>query len=133
MDLWQINPLLIDHRSMLHHYTFPLPVDHRSMLHHYTSPANWPYIHATLLYHIIRSFICNMKRPSVKQSIKWQVCSNFQMKCPDKMYPSSKIGWHVQTVELGQVFRWSVQVGQLVRWSVQIYPPKYDDGYRWQN
>ena len=29
-------PLPIDHRSMLHHYTFPLPIDHRSMLHHYT-------------------------------------------------------------------------------------------------
>ena len=27
----------------------------------------------------------NMKRPSVKQSIKWQVCSNFQMKYPDKL------------------------------------------------
>ena len=28
---------------------------------------------------IIRSFICNMKRPSVKQSIKLQVSSNFQI------------------------------------------------------
>ena len=33
----------------------------------------------------IRSFVCNTKRPSVKQSIKWQVCSNFQMKYPDKL------------------------------------------------
>ena len=30
----------------------------------------------------IRSFVCNTKRPSVKQSIKWQVSSNFQI------YPS---------------------------------------------
>ena len=29
--------------------------------------------------HIIRSFICNMKRPSVKQSVKQQVSSNFQI------------------------------------------------------
>ena len=28
---------------------------------------------------IIRSFVCNTKRPSVKQSIKWQVSSNFQI------------------------------------------------------
>ena len=28
---------------------------------------------------IIRSFVCNTKRPSVKQSIKWQACSNFQI------------------------------------------------------
>ena len=27
----------------------------------------------------IRSFVCNTKRPSVKQSIKWQVSSNFQI------------------------------------------------------
>ena len=26
-----------------------------------------------------------MKKPSVKQIIKWQVCSNFQMKYPDKL------------------------------------------------
>ena len=30
-------------------------------------------------FSIIRSFICNMKRPSVKQSIKQQVRSNFQI------------------------------------------------------
>ena len=34
---------------------------------------------------LVRSFICNMKRPSVKQSIKQQVCSNFQMKYSDKL------------------------------------------------
>ena len=28
---------------------------------------------------LIRSFVCNMKRPSVKQSMKWQVNSNFQI------------------------------------------------------
>ena len=28
---------------------------------------------------IIRSFVCNMKRPSVKQSVKQQVSSNFQI------------------------------------------------------
>ena len=28
---------------------------------------------------VIRSFICNTKRPSVKQSMKWQVSSNFQI------------------------------------------------------
>ena len=28
---------------------------------------------------LIRSFICNTKRPSVKQSMKWQVSSNFQI------------------------------------------------------
>ena len=27
----------------------------------------------------IWSFVCNTKRPSVKQSIKWQVSSNFQI------------------------------------------------------
>ena len=27
----------------------------------------------------IRSFVCNRKRPSVKQSIKWQVSSHFQI------------------------------------------------------
>ena len=27
----------------------------------------------------IRSFVCNTKRPSVKQSMKWQVSSNFQI------------------------------------------------------
>ena len=36
MDLWQIDPL---------------PIDHTSMLHNYTSPPNWPYIHATLTPH----------------------------------------------------------------------------------
>ena len=36
----RLTPLPIDHRSMLHCYTFPLPIDHRSMLHCYTSPAN---------------------------------------------------------------------------------------------
>ena len=25
--------------------------------------------------HLVRSFVCNMKRPSVKQSMKWQVSS----------------------------------------------------------
>ena len=30
---------------------------------------------------IIRPFACNTKRPSVKQSIKRQVCSNFQTRC----------------------------------------------------
>ena len=29
--------------------------------------------------YLVRSFICNMKRPSVKQSMKWQVSSNFQI------------------------------------------------------
>ena len=29
-------PPPIDHRSMLHHYTFPSSIDHRSMLHYYT-------------------------------------------------------------------------------------------------
>ena len=28
---------------------------------------------------IIRSFVCNTKRPSVKQSVKQQVSSNFQI------------------------------------------------------
>ena len=28
---------------------------------------------------LIRSFVCNMKRPSVKQTIKQQVSSNFQI------------------------------------------------------
>ena len=39
--------------------------------------ATAPY-YCTLLL-IIRSFVCNMKRPSVKRSIKWQVSSNFQI------------------------------------------------------
>ena len=30
-------------------------------------------------HELIRSFVCNTKRPSVKQSIKWQVSSNFQI------------------------------------------------------
>ena len=30
-------------------------------------------------FFIIRSFVCNTKRPSVKQSIKRQVSSNFQI------------------------------------------------------
>ena len=30
-------------------------------------------------WELIRSFICNTKRPSVKQSMKWQVSSNFQI------------------------------------------------------
>ena len=30
-------------------------------------------------WELIRSFVCNMKRPSVKQSMKWQVSSNFQI------------------------------------------------------
>ena len=42
MDLWQIDPLSIDIRSMLHYYT---------------SPASWPCIHATLLHPII--FYCH--------------------------------------------------------------------------
>ena len=28
---------------------------------------------------LVRSVICNMKRPFVKQSMKWQVSSNFQI------------------------------------------------------
>ena len=28
------------------------------------------------MFQFVRSFICNTKRPSVKQSIKWQVSSN---------------------------------------------------------
>ena len=29
--------------------------------------------------YLVRSFVCNTKRPSVKQSVKWQVSSNFQI------------------------------------------------------
>ena len=36
-------------------------------------------------FSLFRSFVCNTKRPSAKQSMKSQVCSNFQMKCPDQL------------------------------------------------
>ena len=53
----------------------------------YTGPMELKTLmHLMLLDIIIRSFVCNTKRP-VKQSIKQQVCPNFQMKCTDKMYP----------------------------------------------
>ena len=32
-----------------------------------------------LSWYLVRSFVCNTKRPSVKQSVKWQVSSNFQI------------------------------------------------------
>ena len=33
--------------------------------------------HMKYFLSVIRSFVCNTKRPSVKQSMKWQVSSNF--------------------------------------------------------
>ena len=102
-----------------------------------------------LHFNLIRSFVCNRKRPSVKQSIKQQACSNFQMKYPDKLsdippcktasnrrwslhWSMSSMRAHLkQMAELGQVFRWIAQLGQLVRWgtqiSSQIYPPVSDE------
>ena len=38
-----------------------------------------PIIFMIIIIIIIGSFVCNTKRPSVKQSIKWQVSSNFQI------------------------------------------------------
>ena len=37
------------------------------------------YLSTNSVYLIIRSFICNTKRPSVKQTIKCEVSSNFQI------------------------------------------------------
>ena len=48
---------------------------------------------------IIRSFVCNTKRPSVKQSIKWQVSLNFQI-YPGKTDEPSLHPSHLQLPEL---------------------------------
>ena len=44
-------------------------------------------------YKLIRSFICNTKRPSVKQSMKWQVSSNLadEPTLADVLPPHSKL------------------------------------------
>ena len=47
---------------------------------------------------IIRSFVCSTKRPSVKQSVKQQVSSNFQIypgKTDDRP-PSQSLKWSQQ-------------------------------------
>ena len=49
---------------------------------------------------LIRSFICNMKRPSVKQSIKWQVRSNFQFYPGKTEKPSLPPSPHLKLPEL---------------------------------
>ena len=50
-----------------------------------------------LLYHyilLVRSFLYDTERPSVKQSIKQQVCSNFQMSCT--LRRATPPGWNCQ-------------------------------------
>ena len=79
---------------------------------------------------LVSSFVCNTKRPSVKQSIKQQVCSNIQMSCtlrwadpPCETVSDSRssLCWSTSSMithskwlaELGEVFRWGVPSDEL--------------------
>ena len=66
----------------------------------------------------IRSFVCNMKRPSVKQSMKRQVSSNFQIypgKTDDRP-PPSETARALSELFAVQCHQWEpIRNGQLIR------------------
>ena len=75
---------------------------------------------------VIRSFVYDMKRSSVKQSIKQQVFSNFQMSCTlrwadhplHETVSDSRSSPHWSMCSMRAHSKWSVELGQVFRWGV---------------